>query len=170
MKISTRESQQGVVILETLVAVLIFSFGILGLIGLQANTAKYGVNARFRTEAASLTDELVARMMLYPAATLQADFQNGGNEFTSWESCRVDLTSGTTSSSNVACPIDSAIHGLLPNGNGTVTVAPTVAGGFTARIVISWQAPGQADAASHVSLAAIPGGTPAILPVPGGNP
>lgn len=46
---STR--QNGVVLLEALIAILIFSLGVLGLIGLQANMVKNTSDAKYRSEA-----------------------------------------------------------------------------------------------------------------------
>lgn len=47
-----RESEQGIVLIEALIAVLIFSLGILGVIGMQANLIKASAEARYRSEAA----------------------------------------------------------------------------------------------------------------------
>ena len=54
--------QRGYVLLEALVALLIFSLGLLGLIGFQAASTKIATDSRFRTEAAMLADELLAKM------------------------------------------------------------------------------------------------------------
>ena len=54
--------QSGYVLLEALVAMLIFSLGLLGLIGFQAASTKIATDSRFRTEAAMLADELLARL------------------------------------------------------------------------------------------------------------
>ena len=70
-----QKSQGGVVILEVLVSIVIFAVGVLGIVGLQAVTAKAGINARFRTEAAALSDELVARAQTWTdITTLTANF------------------------------------------------------------------------------------------------
>ncbi|AMP06722.1 type IV pilus modification protein PilV [Collimonas pratensis] len=61
MKISLKQ-QSGFFLLEVLIAVLIFSFGILGLVGLQATTINNSVSAEDRSQAALLADNLVGMM------------------------------------------------------------------------------------------------------------
>ena len=48
---SKQNSQRGVVLLEALIAVLIFSLGILALVGLQAAMVKNTSDAKYRAEA-----------------------------------------------------------------------------------------------------------------------
>jgi len=48
---SEQNSQQGVVLLEALIAILIFSLGILALVGLQAAMVKNTSDAKYRAEA-----------------------------------------------------------------------------------------------------------------------
>lgn len=54
--------QRGVMLLEALIAILIFSVGVLGLVGLQATAVKQSTDARLRSEAALLADQLIGRM------------------------------------------------------------------------------------------------------------
>lgn len=55
---------RGVVLIEALVGILIFSIGVLGLVGLQAAMVKAQTQASFRAEAAQLAQDLVGRMWL----------------------------------------------------------------------------------------------------------
>jgi len=55
-------------LIEALIAVLIFSFGILGLIALQANAIKLSTDARYRTDAALLANQLIARLSVAAAS------------------------------------------------------------------------------------------------------
>ena len=50
---------RGVALIEALVAILIFAFGVLGIIGLQASMTRAQSAAKFRADAASLASELV---------------------------------------------------------------------------------------------------------------
>jgi len=52
----------GFVLLEALIAILIFSMGILALMGLQAASIKNTVEAKYRTDASFLANQIVARM------------------------------------------------------------------------------------------------------------
>lgn len=60
--------QQGAVLLEALIAILIFSFGILAISGLQAAMMKNTANAAYRAEASYLVQQLVGNMQIYPIA------------------------------------------------------------------------------------------------------
>lgn len=106
-------TQRGSTLLEVLVAVLIFSFGILGLVAMQVRATQYSVDAEDRNRAALLADDLAAQMRLARTVTLPTA------QITAWQT-------------RVA---DAATQGL-PGGTATITVA-----GNTALITITWQQP-----------------------------
>src|SRR5712692_4579604 len=56
------KSQGGVMLLEALIAILIFSIGILAVVGLQAVTVKNVTDSKHRTEAAFLANKLLSQM------------------------------------------------------------------------------------------------------------
>jgi type IV pilus assembly protein PilV len=56
---ATNESQKGVALLEALIAILIFSLGILGLIGLQANATKTASQAKYRIDASQIASQRI---------------------------------------------------------------------------------------------------------------
>ena len=58
----TRNSQAGVMLLEALIAILIFSVGILAIVGMQATAVQDLGEAKYRTEAAFLANRAVAQM------------------------------------------------------------------------------------------------------------
>lgn len=60
-------SEGGASLLEVLIALLIFSFGVLGIVGLQASMNIRSTEARQRAEAALLADEIIGRMWVAPA-------------------------------------------------------------------------------------------------------
>jgi type IV pilus assembly protein PilV len=60
--IKPRQNQAGVVLLESLIAVLIIAFGILGIIGLQSVSISAVSDARYRVEATALADELINQL------------------------------------------------------------------------------------------------------------
>jgi type IV pilus assembly protein PilV len=63
---SMAKLQQGVVLLEALIAILIFSFGILALAGLQAAMMKNNSDATYRAEASYLVQQRMNEMLTYP--------------------------------------------------------------------------------------------------------
>ena len=53
---------RGISLIEVLVGLMLFSFGILGLVGLQASMTEAQTDSKFRADAAYLADELVGIM------------------------------------------------------------------------------------------------------------
>jgi type IV pilus assembly protein PilV len=58
----TTNKQQGVMLIEALIGILIFSIGILALIGMQATAIKNTTDARYRSEAAFLANQIIGQM------------------------------------------------------------------------------------------------------------
>lgn len=54
--------ERGVMLLEALIAILIFSIGILAVVGMQSIAIKDVTSAKYRSEAAYLAQELLAQM------------------------------------------------------------------------------------------------------------
>lgn len=62
MKRTSRLQQGGVVLIEALVAILIFALGIMGMLGVSAVALGAQADAQYRTEAASFTNEIAQTM------------------------------------------------------------------------------------------------------------
>jgi type IV pilus assembly protein PilV len=56
--------QEGVMLIEAMIGILIFSIGILALIGMQATAVKNTTDARYRSEASFLASRIVAQIWL----------------------------------------------------------------------------------------------------------
>jgi type IV pilus assembly protein PilV len=82
-------AQTGSVLLEALVAVLIFSIGILAIVGMQTTAVKAASDAKYRSDASLLATELIGQMWVSDRtnATLLT-FQGGaganGASYTAW--------------------------------------------------------------------------------------
>lgn len=59
--------QQGVVLLEALVAILIFSMGVLALVGLQAAMVKNTSDSKYRSEASFIAQQRIGMIWADPA-------------------------------------------------------------------------------------------------------
>ena len=70
--LSCRRSQRGFTLVEVLVALLIFSLGVLGLVAMQAKATVRAVDAEDRTRAALLADDLIATMWAEKSAAVSA--------------------------------------------------------------------------------------------------
>ncbi|WP_263571105.1 PilV family protein [Roseateles oligotrophus] len=53
-----RRAQAGVALIEALIGMLIFAFGVLGLVGLQASVTQAQTSGKFRADASNLVDDL----------------------------------------------------------------------------------------------------------------
>lgn len=62
-----RSAQKGVVLLEALIAILIFSMGILAIAGLQAAMIKNTSDAKYRSDAAFIAQQRIGLMWADPA-------------------------------------------------------------------------------------------------------
>jgi type IV pilus assembly protein PilV len=62
-----KPAQQGVVLLEALIAVLIFSMGVLALVGLQAAMVKNTSDAKYRAEASFIAQQRIGLIWSDPA-------------------------------------------------------------------------------------------------------
>ncbi|MCG2595091.1 type IV pilus modification protein PilV [Ramlibacter sp. XY19] len=73
------KAQRGFSLVEVLVAIVVFSFGVLGLVRLQATAVKMSTDARQRAEATFLADQLLARLLISnPATATEFNHMAGG--------------------------------------------------------------------------------------------
>jgi type IV pilus assembly protein PilV len=88
---------RGVVLIEILVAVVLFSIGVLGLVGLQIASMKNVGESQYRVEAAMLANSLTAQMRTSPAATRATDFASpGGTRYATWKNSVTSTLPGAT--------------------------------------------------------------------------
>lgn len=82
--------QSGSLLLEAFIAILIFSMGILAIVGMQTSAIKSSSDAKYRSDASLLANELIGQMWVSDRtqATLQNNFQGGGGTdgpvYTNW--------------------------------------------------------------------------------------
>ncbi|MDE2310581.1 MAG: prepilin-type cleavage/methylation domain-containing protein [Betaproteobacteria bacterium] len=58
--------QQGVVIIEAMIAILIFSVGVLGIVGLQASMIKNTADSKYRADAGYIAQQWIGMMWTDP--------------------------------------------------------------------------------------------------------
>ena len=113
---------RGFMLMEVLVSVLIFTLGVLGLVGLQASMSQAQSVARSRAEASNLASELSARMW---ADLKSIDQYADGASCANYAPCKdwQDKVSATLPRGAGSVSYDAT------NGTVTVTVMWTPAGG-----------------------------------------
>lgn len=79
-------SARGVVLLDVLIAVLVFSVGVLAIVALQAVAVQQSSQAKYRADATMLANALISRMWLTDrqVATLSTSFATGGIGYDEW--------------------------------------------------------------------------------------
>ncbi len=65
-KSSFKSNQQGVVLVEAMIAILIFSMGVLAIVGLQAAMVKNTTDSKFRAEASNIAQQRIGVMWADP--------------------------------------------------------------------------------------------------------
>jgi len=93
--VSSPASQQGVVLLESLIAILIFSMGVLAVVGLQAAMIKNTSDSKYRAEASFIAQQRLGMMWADP----------------------INLADYVEDHTDISPPA-----GMLPNGTRTVTL------------------------------------------------
>ena len=105
--------QQGISLIELLVAVLIFSFGLLGIVGLQNRTLGYSQVSLYRSQATALTDDILDRMR---ADRINA--QTGGWAIDSRPAAEV---TGDSLAMKDIKQWKQTVESLLPHGTAAIT-------------------------------------------------
>jgi type IV pilus assembly protein PilV len=143
--------QSGIMLLEALIAILVFSLGILAVIAIQAASIKMAADAQLRSKAFLLADHLIGEMWANGGkiADLTTKFQTGGSEYAYWLNCYVSPNSACPSPRDVL--VGDALAGLPGiSGDGgtlpTVSITPGGTVGGEARnarvtVTIFWRTP-----------------------------
>lgn len=119
-RLSQRSAQRGFALLEALVAVLLFSLGLLGLIGLQTRAISLSIDANDRNRAAMLANEIASTMWLQRSTTA------------------IDTSASSAWQLRVADPTKDGL------ANGTLSI--TAFSANSADILIRWKAPARTAA------------------------
>jgi len=122
-----RSAQTGMTLIEVLVAILIFSFGLIGLIGLQARALQFSTSAEDTSRAALLANEIAASITTTTISGTAVSVS--ASAAAAWQTRAADPQSGG-----------------LPNG--AVAIA---ASGNSASITITWTPPSAASGAANAT-------------------
>jgi len=145
-----RTAQGGIVIVEVLLAVLIFSFGILGVINLQANAIKLNADSKLRTDASYLAGQIISQMWIDRSNLDEYEHKPNGSNCT--------FTGSASSSAHVTSWIGTAARrgtllGSLPNATAQIKVTTT----NEVTVTVCWRAPQETETHNFTSTALISG-------------
>lgn len=121
--------QQGSILLEGLIAILIFSIGILAIVGMQGAAVRASSDAKYRSEASMQASLLIGRMRVSNLALLTVDFVPGGTAYSAWA---------------------AGLPAVLPNSDVyPPSVAFSGAASNIATVTVNWLAPGDTSSTPH---------------------
>jgi len=135
-KLVISSSQQGSVLLEGLIAILIFSMGILAIVGLQAAAIKTVADSQYRLEASFLANQLIAQMWT-DVGNISNYVVPDGTASASWQDQVTATLPGATDN--------------LP----TVEIDGDAVGGYAITVELYWQAPGENSPHKYTTIAYI---------------
>lgn len=133
LTLPSKDTQQGAFIVEALIAFLIFSMGLLGVIGLQAAAINATLDARYRSDAAFLANQIIAQM-----------WADGTTQLASYNCNGACLS--TNANPNIRSWVQQ-IQGtagqpaFLPGVTNAANQPNIVVNGNTVTITMNWQAP-----------------------------
>lgn len=138
-------------LLEALIAILIFSMGILAIVGMQAASIKQMSDAKYRTDANMLANQLIGQMWVSDrtAAALATNFGTGGAGYQAWlgDTGTPGSVAATLPGTDTNPPTVTVTQ--IPGTNPPTTASSQV----TVRVF--WLQPGETVPHSHIAIAQI---------------
>jgi type IV pilus assembly protein PilV len=135
------QGQQGVMLIEALVGILIFAVGIIALMGLQSAAITNTIEAKFRSDAAFFANQIIGKMWVDRANVVNLSY---------------DTTNAGASGNAELQAWKTAVQNTLPQATGALS--PTVRivnsnAGYDVTVTVFWQKPGQADSHKFMTVA-----------------
>ncbi len=155
-----RRLQQGSLLLEALISILIFSLGVLAIVGLQVSSVNLSSDAKYRADASMLASQYVGKMWEDLAVAVSAPSVSCSNPFSISQFDNYKSPAGTN-----YLPWWTLVQEQLPNATALVETT-TVLAPFpcmpgtqqssmtTVSIEIGWQLPG-GDKHKYVTIATV---------------
>ncbi len=121
-----RSNQKGVMLLEALIGLLIFSIGILALIAMQSVAISQVRDAQYRVEASALAERMLGNLFVLGSPTASG----ASGVISTWQS-------------EVTATLPSGAGLVTPGANGLVTIN------------ITWQAPSSTTTSNHTTVGVV---------------
>jgi type IV pilus assembly protein PilV len=121
-------------LIEALLGILIFSIGILAMLGMQTVAMQATIDAKYRSEAGYLTNQIIGTIWVDRANLDSYDTADGsGNDkLTAWR---------------------TEVARLLPGVSDNPPAIDVT--GHTVTVTVKWKRPGDSAASQHISIAQI---------------
>jgi len=153
-----KQHQNGFFLIEAMIAILIFSLGILGMVGMGSTAIASQSDARFRTDAANLANDIASYIQLNANRTSLVALQTSLNGFAHQPSGTNCAFSGAPSADagvltwlNKVVTVGPGLPGLPGTTSATQQVlVDTSATGFNrVQITVCWRAPTDTALRTH---------------------
>jgi type IV pilus assembly protein PilV len=145
-QLQTRHAQQGAFLLEALIGILIFSLGILGIVGLQAQAIRFTNDAEYRAEAVYLANSLISEMWTDDRTTLKTKYDSTvvGPKYVQFKSDVQTRMAGATFPHDPIVMVDDATLPLAVTKYSNVV-----------QVKIFWQLPGETTEHNYITTGVI---------------
>lgn len=137
--------QCGSIMLEGLIAILIFSLGILSLVALLGAAVRDTTSAKYRSQASYLANQVIGQIWTGDKAnaTLVANYGTAnGAPYLAWKT-------------NVLQTLPGVADAVPPATSGTNLPTITVGPDNTVTVTVFWQAPGESGPHNYVAITRI---------------
>jgi type IV pilus assembly protein PilV len=153
-KRSIENMSRGFVLLEALIAIAIFSFALLGLVGMQALSIKNSADAKYRADAAYLANQIIAQMWVDRSNLASYAFRP------------TDTACSASTTVPAYAPVNNWLtdmEAVLPGVNDDVTssqkpkivIDATGITSTTVTVTICWRLPNDPSPHNHIATAKI---------------
>jgi len=131
--------QGGTFLLEALIGILIFSMGILALVGLQAASVNSVSESKYRIDSSFLANEIIAEMWVADRTNLTTFSYPGG---------------GATALTPWIAKVEASLPEAAANPP-TIEVVGSDVNGYAVTVTLRWKTPASSDVRNHVEVAFI---------------
>jgi type IV pilus assembly protein PilV len=138
--------QRGATLLEAMVGILIFSLGILALVGMQALAIKQVTDAKYRADASFFANQIIGELWVKrtdPNFVVNHNYTGTGAPPNSLE--------------NWVVSIEKGLPGVTAGANRPTVTVVGAPNNWTVTVTVFWQPPAATTPHNHVTIAYING-------------
>lgn len=160
MQLKHHKGQKGSFVLEAIIAILIFSMGLIGLIALQGTATATSTDTRYRVEANQFANRIISSIQANAVRTGEAQFIASVNAFAHNQTGNQCTFSGTASVHPIVTAWLSDLTaassaGRLPDVDAQISVTWGAGTANQVRVIICWQQPGLPVKRRHIVTGSI---------------
>ena len=135
-RIAVNLKQRGFTLLEVMIALLIFSIGLLGLAGLQAGGLRSNNQAQLRTIAVIQAYDMADRIRANPRGVADGDYNAMDNSNPTAGNCITNTCTAAQMATYDYYEWQTTNQDILPSGHGTITTN-VLGGGITTLFTVT---------------------------------